>query len=136
MSASATTDRASTREQGLRYLVVGAFNTAFGFGSFAAMQLAAGDHVGYMAILVVAWIVNVFEAYLAYRYLVFRVHGAFWRDLARFSLVYVGAFAFNLAALPVMVDVAGLPVIPAQGVVMVVTVVASFLAHRNFSFRR
>ena len=133
---SADASDASVTEQGVRFVAVGAFNTVFGYGSFALMQLTLGEDVHYMVLLVAAWILNVLEAYLAYRYLVFKVRGAFFRALARFSLVYVGAFVLNLVALPVGVDVLGLPVLAAQAVVLVVTVVVSFFAHRTFSFRR
>lgn len=126
----------SLKRQGLRFVIVGAGNTVFGYGSFALLQLTFGDQVHYMVLLVVAWIVNVLEAYIAYRFLVFRVRGHFFRDLARFSLVYVGAFAFNLVALPIAVGVFGVPVLLAQLGVLVVTVAASFFAHRRFSFRR
>lgn len=124
------------KAQGLRYLVVGGFNTAFGFSSFAALHLLFEDDLHYLVILVAAWVINVFEGYVAYRYLVFKVRGHFWRDLGRFSLVYVGAFCFNLVALPVGVDLIGLPVLVTQGIVLVVTIAASFVAHRRFSFRR
>lgn len=124
------------RSQGLRYLLVGGANTVFGFGTFAALQLTLGDTLGYLTVLVIAWIVNVLEAFFAYRLLVFRVHGQVLRDLARFTSVYAGAFAFNLIALPVGVDGLGLPVLVAQGAVLVLTVVSSFFLHRNFSFKR
>lgn len=122
--------------RGLRYVAVGAFNTAFGLGSFAVLHLVMEPSTGYMPVLVLAWVINVLEAYAAYRLLVFRVEGHVLRDLARFSSVYALAFAFNLVALPFGVEVAGLPVLVTQAVVMVVTVVASYAGHSRFSFRR
>lgn len=126
----------STREQGLRFVAVGAWNTVFGYLSFAVLQLLIGDQVGYMVVLGLAWIVNILQNYLTYRYLVFKVEGHWFRDLARFSVVYAGAIAFNVVALPVGVDVLGLPVLVAQGLVTVIVVAASFVAHRGYSFRR
>jgi len=78
----------------------------------------------------------VLEAFVAYRLIVFRVHGHLLRDLARFTSVYVGAFGFNLAALPLAVDVLGIRVLVAQAAVVLVTVASSFFLHRRFSFRR
>ena len=124
------------RRQGLLYLVVGGGNTAFGFGTFVMLQLTLGSALGYLTVLVLAWIVNVLEAFFAYRLIVFRVHGDLLRDLARFTSVYVGAFAFNLVALPIAVDGFGLPVLVAQGGVLLVTVATSFFLHRSYSFKR
>jgi putative flippase GtrA len=126
----------SDREQGLRFLVIGAFNTAFGFTLFALMLHLAGDHVHYLAVLVVAMVIAVLVAFAAYRTFVFRVRGHVLRDLGRFSLVYVGVLAANVIALPLLVEVAGLPVLTAQAIVVVGTVVTNFLLHRSFSFRR
>jgi putative flippase GtrA len=124
------------RQQGLRYLLVGAWNTVFGYGLFAGLQLALGDHVHYLVLLVVATVVSVLQAFVLYRTWVFAVRGPWLPDLGRFSLVYVGAFAANLALLPLLVEVGHVPVLLAQAVVVGGTVVASFFVHRNFSFRR
>jgi putative flippase GtrA len=126
----------STRAQGARYLVVGAWNTVFGYGAFAGLHLLFGDEVHYLLLLVVATVFAILNAFWAYRVLVFRVRGNVLGDLARFSVVYVGAFAANLVALPLLVEVVGTPVLLAQAFVLAGTVVASFFAHRSFSFRR
>jgi putative flippase GtrA len=124
------------RERGLRYLLVGAWNTVFGYGVFAALQLTLGDRVGYIILLAVAQVLGTLNAFIGYRTLVFRVEGDVLRDLGRFSTVYLGAFLVNLAALPLLVEVFGVPVLLAQAVVVAATVVASFFVHRGFSFRR
>ena len=126
----------SDREQGLRFLLIGAFNTAFGFVLFALLLHLAGDHVHYLVVLVAATIVAVLVAFAGYRTFVFRVRGDVLGDLARFSLVYAVALAVNLAALPLLVEVFQTPILLAQAIVVVGTVIASFLAHRSFSFRR
>jgi putative flippase GtrA len=135
-AAPVTAALSQHRERGLRYLLVGAFNTLFGVTTFVLLQKLLGAHVGYLVVLVVSWVINVLEAFLTYRFLVFRVRGQFILDLARFSSVYAASFAFNLAALPLAVEVLGLPVIGAQLGVLVVVVLASYVAHSSFSFRR
>jgi putative flippase GtrA len=124
------------RERGVRYLLVGAWNTVFGYGVFAALQLTLGDSVGYIILLAIAQVLGTLNAFVGYRLLVFRVQGDVLRDLARFSTVYVGAFLVNLAALPLLVEAFGVPVLLAQAAVVAGTVVASFFVHRGFSFRR
>jgi putative flippase GtrA len=124
------------RRQGLRYLLVGAWNTVFGYGLFATLQLTLGHHIHYLVLLVVATVVSTLQAFVLYRTWVFEVEGPWLPDLGRFSLVYLGAFLANLVLLPVLVEAGGLPVLAAQALVVGGTVIASFLAHRNFSFRR
>jgi putative flippase GtrA len=125
-----------SRQQGIRYLIVGAWNTVFGFCTFAALQLLFGDEVHYLILLTIAMVFAILNAYIGYRRFVFKVEGNWLRDLGRFSIVYIGSLASNFAILPLLVEVAGLPVLLAQAVVVSGSVVASFFAHRSFSFRR
>jgi putative flippase GtrA len=124
------------RERGLRYVLVGIWNTIFGYGVFALLQLTLGDSINYVFLLAIAQVVGTLNAFVGYRLLVFKVQGSVLRDLARFSTVYVGAFVVNLAALPLLVEVAGVPVLIAQAAVVGATVIVSYFVHRGFSFRR
>ncbi len=120
----------------VRYVLVGGWNTLFGWAVFVVLQLTVGHAIGYMAVLVIAQVVSIANAYLCYRWLVFRVQGNWWLDFVRFSTVYWIVFALNIVALPLMVSVLGMNVIVAQTIFVVVTVIASYIAHNRFSFRR
>src|SRR4051794_37384890 len=62
------------REQVL-YLVVGGWNTLFGYLVWATMQYLLGATLNYLVILVLSWPIAVLNAYLGYRYIVFRSRG-------------------------------------------------------------
>ena len=127
--------RTANRKE-VRYLIVGGWNTLFGWAVFVALQLGVGATIGYMAVLVIAQIISIVNAYLCYRWLVFRVQGSWWLDFFRFSTVYWIVFGINVVALPVLVSVIGMNVIVAQTLFLIVTVIASYIAHNRFSFRR
>ena len=120
----------------LRFAMVGVVNSVFGFCVFAALQLTMGEHVHYLVILLVSHVLSVLEAYVLQRWLVFRVSGRWWRDLARFWSVYLGALAINLVTLPLLVEIARVSILPAQAIVMLGTAMGTFFAHRRFTFRR
>ncbi len=122
--------------QVLRFVVVGVVNSVFGFGVFAGLQLTIGAHVHYLVILLISHVVSVLEAYVLQRRFVFRVSGRWWRDLARFWSVYLVALAINLVALPLLVEIAHVSVLPAQAIVMLGVALGTFVAHRSFTFRR
>ena len=122
--------------QVLRFAMVGVVNSVFGFCVFAALQLTMGQHVHYLVILLFSHVVSVLEAYALQRWLVFRVSGRWWRDLARFWSVYLVALAINLVALPLLVEIARVSILPAQAIVMLGTAMGTFFAHRRFTFRR
>jgi putative flippase GtrA len=123
-------------DQRLRFLLGGTFNTIVGISIFAALQLTVGRVVHYLVVLVVAHVLSVLAAFCVQRTFVFRVRGTLLRDLVRFQLVYLGALAVNLAVLPLLVELAHLPVITAQALAVLVIPVISYFGHKHFSFRR
>lgn len=134
-SLPAVVARALSSER-LRYLLVGAWNTLIGYLLFAGLVLTLGERVHYTILLLVAHVISVLEAFVAYRVIVFRVRGNVLRDLVRFWSVYAIALAVNLAVLPVLVDVVGIDVLIAQAGLVVATIVSTYVANRRFSFRR
>lgn len=122
------------REQVL-YLVVGGWNTLFGYGAWAFVQLLLGGSLHYLVIVVLSWPIAVLNAYLGYRYVVFRSHGPVFRELPRFSLVYVATLVVNLALLPVALRALPLNIYAIQALFTVGVVIASYLAHKYYSFR-
>ena len=125
------------------FLLVGGFNTALGFATFVAadalvgrpLDAAVNETFGSLVTLAISHVIGVIVAYLLYRRFVFRVTGRFWRDLARFESVYLVQLAFNSIALPLAVGL-GVPRIPAQLAIVIVSAVGSYLGHKFFSFRR
>lgn len=123
------------RDQRVAFLVVGGINTVVGFLAFAAFLVLFGQQK-YLTALVSAHVVSVLIAFVLHRFVVFRVRGHLLTDLWRFETVYLSALAVNFALLPLLVEVAHLPVLLAQVLIMAVTSVMSWLGHKNYSFRR
>lgn len=130
-------------DQRVAFLLVGGFNTAFGFLAFVAFdRLYAAlapqwvDVVHNTVTLACAHVVSVIVAFVLYRTLVFRVTGQVWRDLARFESVYLVSLGVNWVLLNLLTVVLGLPAILAQALVVGVIAVVSFFGHKHFSFRR
>jgi len=121
------------REQVL-YLLVGGWNTVFGYGVWAAMQFLLGDHLHYLVIVVLSWPIAVLNAYLGYRYIVFRSRGPILRELPRFSMVYVASLLAALVLLPIALHLLPFSIYIVNGMFTALMVVASYLAHKYFSF--
>lgn len=122
------------REQ-LLYLVVGGWNTVFGYGIWALMQYLLGGHLHYLVVVLLAWPIAVLNAYLGYRYIVFRSSGPVLRELPRFSLVYAATLVVNLMLLPVALTVLPFNIYVVQALLLAVVVVCSYWSHKYFSFR-
>ena len=126
-----------------RYLVVGIWNTAFGYGTFALFTALLDGHVpaSYMAASLLSSVLNITVSFLGYKWFVFKTQGNYFTEWARCLVVYSGSIALGLALLPPAVFLVGYvtgnpgtaPYI-AGALVMAVQVVVSFVGHRTFSF--
>ena len=128
------------QDQRVAFLVVGAINTVIGFLFFAGFLVTVGQWWdkpwGYLAALACAHVFGVLFAFVLYRFVVFRVRGHVLADLWRFETVYLAALAVNFVLLPLLVEIAHLPVLLAQALIVFVTSVMSWVGHKHYSFRR
>jgi putative flippase GtrA len=122
------------RREQLLYLVVGGWNTAFGYAIWAVLQYLLGDTLHYLVIVLISWPIAVLNAYVGYRYVVFRSRGPIRKELPRFSMVYVGGLVANLLLLPVALVLLPFSIYVVQALFMTGVIVASYVAHKYYSF--
>lgn len=120
--------------QQLRFVVVGVCNTAFGYACFAIIFLAAGNHLHYLLIQLIAHFLSVCNAFVWHRRVTFRSTSSWPKEFVRFNVSYLGALAFGLVAMPALVGGIGLDPLIAAAIVMIATVGLSYGLHKFFSF--
>lgn len=131
--------------QAIRYLMVGGFNTGFGyvlFVSFNYLFRRFGVYGSELASLV-ASIFSITAAFLGYKWFVFRTKGHYLREWLRCISVYGSSMLFTLAMLPPLTLLLRrwmanpqLASDAAAAILAVVTVGVSYFGHKHFSFRR
>jgi putative flippase GtrA len=128
-----------------RYLLVGAWNTLFGYGAFAfftAILTSVIPH-SYIVASVISSLLNISVSYLGYKWFVFKTKGNYLREWIRCVGVYSGGILLGVLALPVLVTLirrntrffAQAPYI-AGALLTAFMVVYSFVGHKKFSFRK
>jgi putative flippase GtrA len=130
--------------QFLRYVLVGGFNTVFGYGLFALLNwLFTGlGSYSYMYAAGLANLIAITVNFFGYKWFVFRTRGNYLVEWLRCLGVYGSSMLIGLAGLPILVPILRghlqrperAPYI-AAAILTVVTVVFSFLGHKNISFR-
>jgi putative flippase GtrA len=123
-----------TRRRAL-YLVVGGWNTLFGYLVFSVLYYLLSQRLSYVLIFIAAYAVSTFNAYWGYKLLVFKTPTRFITEFPRFAVVYVGALAVNLVVFPWLTQTLGLNPYVSQALFTVVLVVCTYIVNKRFSFR-
>lgn len=121
--------------QGVRYLIAGGWNTAFGYGMYAGPYYLLHDRIHYMVIAVVANVLAISMAYATHKLFVFRTKGNALREYLKFYGVYGLTAALGLVALPFCIEVLKINPYVAPLLIMGVTAGVSYFGHKHFSFK-
>ena len=117
-----------------RFMLAGAWNTAFGYLAFLAFYALLKDTAGAATILSAAYAVSVVQAFAVQRYLVFAATGPLFRQFLRFLAANTAIFVANLVFLPLAVRASDLsPPLLQAGFVLVSTILG-YLLHKHYSF--
>lgn len=119
----------------IRFLIVGGWNTVFGYLCFYVLYHLTADHLHYLVITALAHFINIIQAYVMHRGLVFRSAARIVDEFLRFNASYVATFVFGLLAMFLLVDGFGISPLLAQAIVILINVVLSYVLHSRVSFR-
>lgn len=122
-------------DQRFRFLVVGAYNTAFGLLLFPILYLLLSPKLHYLVILVIAHAIAITNAFIAHRRLVFRTEGPILAQFLRYNVGALGALGFSAGGLILLVSRLGASPLVAQPFLMAVSIVLTYLWHARVTFR-
>lgn len=119
----------------IRFLLAGALNTAIGLAVYPILYfLAAPLKLHYLVILTISQIVCVTFAFLTNKFLVFRTAGNYLKESGKFLMFHFIYFLVNLAALPALVELAGMKPVWGQTLFAVLVIVSSYFWHSRITF--
>lgn len=133
----------------IRYLVVGAWNTLFGYGCFFLFVrlflhlMPSQPLLAASAASVVSTVINITVSFVGYKLFVFKSKGKFLHEYARSFLVYLPSLLLNAMAIAPLTALVR-RAIPshfqqapyiAGAILAFVTVIISFFGHKHISFR-
>lgn len=122
-------------QEKINYLLVGGWNTVFGYLTFVVLYYLLHQQIHYLILLIISNILSITNAYIGYKIFVFRTKGNYLNEYLRFYVVYGLALLLNLILLPLVVELFKINPVIAQAIIMFINVVFSYLGHKNFSFR-
>jgi putative flippase GtrA len=127
-----------------RFLLVGFWNTLLGYGVFilldtAFTRLFAARYIAYMSAMVLSNMVSILNAFVFHKYVTFRSEARGKHlviEFLKFSTTYLFTFLLSTVFLPIFVEVFHVPPKVAGALIIPIGMVASYLGHSRFSFRR
>jgi putative flippase GtrA len=128
-----------------RYLLVGGWNTIFGYTCFFLINRWLTHKMSaysYIAASLSSNLISITVAFLGYKWFVFQTKGNYVREWLRSLIVYSGTIFFSAVALAPLVGLirhttrfqTQAPYL-AGAIVALFTVVSSFFGHKHISFR-
>ncbi len=128
-----------------RFLLTGAWNTLFGYGTFALFTalLAPLGRQSYILAVIPSTLINITVSFLGYKWFVFKTKGNYFREWCKCTAVYGSSIVLSMVLLPIFVFIIRhrfgyenqAPYI-AGALLGVLTVVFSFFGHKHISFRQ
>ena len=119
----------------IKFLIAGAYNTAFSLAVFAGLYFLLQDLIHYTLIAILTYFIAITNSFLIHRYLVFRSRGNIVHEYLKSYVVYAASFVVNFVLLVLLVELAGLHPILAQAFTIVATVIVSFIGNSRFVFK-
>ncbi len=123
----------------LRFLVVGFWNTMFGFATLWALEhlihYDSGSILQKQAILVLNWVIGVTQNFFTFKLLVFRTKGRWMREYLRLCVTYSGTFVVQSVMIQAISAGFGASLFVANLPTTLVVMVLSYLGHKYFTFR-
>lgn len=118
------------------YLIVGIWNTVFGYLIGVATYYLLFDTCGVLVVGIVSNIVSITMSFVTYKLIVFRTIGSWVKEYIKCYLVYGGMAVIGIGILWFFIQVIGLNIWVAQAFTMCATVAISYLAHDKFTFKK
>lgn len=116
------------------FLIVGGYNTAFGFLLLNALMLVFSDDY-VILVLIATYPIQLVHNFFTFEKIVFRANIGIIKGLIKLNNSYMIIAAFNFAAISFLVYVLGLNDNLAYNIVFPILLIGQYLLHKKYTFR-
>lgn len=124
------------KDKRVRYLLAGGWNTLFGYCVGVLFYYLLHNYLHTLVIIVLANILNISMSFLTYKIFVFKTRGNWLSEYVRCYVVYGNIAIVGMLLIWVMVDFFMVPFWIAQALILLITVIISYVAHARFTFKK
>ncbi len=124
------------KDKRVRYLLAGGWNTLFGYCVGVLFYYLLHNYLHTLVIIVLANILNISMSFLTYKIFVFKTRGNWLSEYVRCYVVYGNIAIVGMLLIWMMVDFFMVPFWIAQALILLITVIISYVAHARFTFKK
>lgn len=119
-----------------RYLLVGAWNTIFGYATFVLLFNTFETKASYLTIALITHVVAVSQSFLTHREIVFKSRKNIILEYSKFHITNISSLGLGIIALTILVERFLLPPLIAQAIITAAIVAISYFAHEKYTFKQ
>jgi putative flippase GtrA len=121
-------------QQKPRYLLVGAWNTLFGYFCAVTLYYYFGNLLGVIVVGVISNILSISMSFFTYKVMVFRTRGNWLKEYLKAYLVYGLSSLIGILILYIGVDGLNQEFWIVQAFAIVIVTLVTYLSHSRFTF--
>ena len=118
----------------LRYLIAGAWNTAFGYFLANILYYTLQHKFHLISISIFSNILAITMSFLTYKMLVFKTKGKWLSEYRRFCILYGANAILGTSLLWVLVDLIGIPFWIGQALILLMSLILLYIGNSKFTF--
>ena len=126
--------RESLSNQKIRYLLVGLYNTFFGYLCFVIIFYNFSSTVSHPLLLGICHLIGTVNNFFSYKTFVFKTKNSSVRNYFKFNLVYIFTFLINLTMFKLLTQVKGWNLYYSQALIVTVIAVVGYILNKYYSF--
>jgi putative flippase GtrA len=119
----------------IRFIIIGGWNTVFGYSVFVVLWLLLRNIFHYQLVLLITYILTLFHNYFTLKTFVFKAKGEFKHEYPRCFISSILGLISNACFLLIFVDTLKIQVLIAQILSMTLTAIATYFLHKYFTFQ-
>ena len=126
----------TNQQQKLLFLIVGGYNTVFGYLLFCMLQIFLQHHLHYLIILSISHFLSVGNSFVSFKIFVFKTRGNWLFEYIKVNLVYLFYLLNNFWLLWLLVDIFDCNKFLSQLVCIVILTIMVYFLHKNFVYKK
>ena len=121
-------------QRGIRYIIIGGWNTIFGFISLVVLKFTVMPPLNTVTAVTIASALSVIQSYVMQRKFVWRSNNEIHKEFPKFIVIAISQYFVGLLLIIYFVDHRKYPLLPTQLIVSLTLVAITFVLMRSWTF--